>query len=62
MVRVSVNFDTCKSHGMCCIEAPDVFQLDEQGYLSFVAEVDEDRRAAVESAAEACPTQSITVE
>jgi ferredoxin len=62
MVKVFVDFDTCTSNGMCCIEADDVFQMDDKGYLSFVAEVDESRRAAVECAADACPTQSIRVE
>jgi ferredoxin len=62
MVKVTVNFDTCKSNGMCCIEADDIFQMDDRGYLSFVAEADESRREAIEFAAEACPTQSIRVE
>jgi ferredoxin len=62
MVKVSVDFRACKSTGLCCLEAADVFSLDDKGYLSVVEVVDESRRAAVESAADLCPNQAITVE
>jgi ferredoxin len=62
MVKVSVDFRVCKSAGMCCLEAPDVFSLDDKGYLAVVELVDESRRAAVESAVDLCPNQAITVE
>ncbi|MHB1068068.1 MAG: ferredoxin [Candidatus Nanopelagicales bacterium] len=62
MVRISVDMDKCQHYGQCCFEADDVFHLDDDGKLVYQAEVDESRRADVESAADVCPMQAITVE
>ena len=62
MVKVTVDMDKCQHYGQCCFEAEDVFQLNSEGKLEYVSEVDESRRAAVESAADVCPMQAITVE
>ena len=62
MVKVIVDMDKCQHYGQCCFEAEDVFQLDDDGKLKYKSEVDESRRAAVESAADVCPMQAITIE
>ena len=62
MVKVTVDMDKCQHYGQCCFETEDVFQLNSEGKLEYVSEVDESRRAAVESAADVCPMQAITVE
>ena len=62
VVRISVDFGKCQSYGQCCFEAEDVFTLNDKNELDYVAEVDDSRRAAVESAADVCPMQAITVE
>ena len=62
MVKVIVDMDKCQHYGQCCFEAEDVFQLDDDGKLTYKSEVDESRRAAVESAADVCPMQAITIE
>ncbi|MDP1879193.1 MAG: ferredoxin [Actinomycetota bacterium] len=62
MVRISVDMDKCQHYGQCCFEADDVFRLDDDGKLVYQAEADESRRADVESAADVCPMQAITVE
>ncbi|MDO8308778.1 MAG: ferredoxin [Actinomycetota bacterium] len=62
MVRISVDMDKCQHYGQCCFEADDVFSLDDDGKLVYQAEADESRRADVESAADVCPMQAITVE
>ena len=62
MIRIEVDMDKCQHYGQCCFEAEDVFQLNSEGKLEYVSEVDESRRAAVESAADVCPMQAITVE
>ena len=38
------------------------FELDEDGKLKYVAEADESRRDDIESAADVCPMQAISVE
>ena len=62
MVKITVDMDKCQHYGQCCFEAEDVFQLNADGKLEYVSEVDESRRAEVESAADVCPMQAITVE
>ena len=61
-VKVFVDMDTCQHYGQCCFEADDIFHLDDDGKLQYVAEADESRRADIESAADVCPMQAITVE
>jgi ferredoxin len=52
----------CQDHGQCCFSAPEVFQLDAEGRLLFVAEPGEASREGVEDAADVCPVQAITIE
>lgn len=62
MIKVTVDMDQCQHYGQCCFEAEDVFHLDDDGKLGYQGEVDDSRRDAVESAADVCPMQAITVE
>ena len=62
MVIITVDMDKCQHYGQCCFEADDVFALNDDGQLEYVAEADESRRADIESAADVCPMQAITVE
>ena len=62
MVKVFVDMDKCQHYGQCCFEADDVFRLDDDGKLIYESEADESRRADIESAADVCPMQAITVE
>jgi ferredoxin len=61
-MRVHVDESTCQHHGQCMIECPEVFQLTGADELRYETEPDESLRADVEAAADACPTQSITVD
>lgn len=61
-MRISVNLTTCQNMGQCVYEAPSVFSLDAAGHLQYVDDVGEEMREEVESAANLCPTQSISVE
>ncbi len=60
-MRVQVDESTCQHHGQCMIECPEVFRLVSADELRYIAEPDESLRADVAAAADACPTQSITV-
>ncbi|CAB4696340.1 unannotated protein [freshwater metagenome] len=62
MVTITVDMDKCQHYGQCCFEADDVFALNDDGQLEYVKEADESRRADIESAADVCPMQAITVE
>jgi ferredoxin len=61
-MKVIVDLDVCEYHGQCAIAAPDVFELKDESTLVWVAEPDESLRGDVEEAADACPTQAITLE
>ena len=62
MVTITGDMDKCQHYGQCCFEADDVFALNDDGQLEYVKEADESRRADIESAADVCPMQAITVE
>jgi len=62
MVRITVDRDRCEGFGQCVFETDDVFALDENDKLVALDEVDESRRGDVSRAAEACPTQALTIE
>ena len=61
-MKIVVDMTKCQHYGQCCYEAEDVFRLDEEGKLIYLAEVDESRRDAVESAVDVCPMQAISIE
>ncbi len=61
-IKVFVDMDSCQGYGQCCFEAGDFFVLDDNGALTYSAEVDESRRDEVERAADVCPMQAISVE
>lgn len=62
-MRVVVDFDRCISSGSCARAAPEVFELRDDGYLYVLQEEPgEELRAAVQEAADFCPTAAIVVE
>lgn len=62
-MNVVVDADLCQGHGMCVLEAPDVFELGKGAHTVTVAveQPDESRRADVEKAARYCPTMAIAI-
>lgn len=61
-MKVIVDLDKCQDHGQCVFAAPQVFSLNADGHLEFVAEPGESEREAVEDAADVCPVQAISIE
>ena len=37
MIRVVVDREICQDHGQCVFAAPDVFSMDDDGHLAYVA-------------------------
>ena len=58
MTRVVVDRDRCMSAGVCEMEAPGVFELDDDGVVRVHEPVD---LAAAESAVRACPTGALQI-
>jgi ferredoxin len=61
MIKVNVDMAKCQHYGQCVFEAPDVFKLNADDKLEYVAEVDESERANVEAAIDVCPMQAIFI-
>lgn len=61
-VRVEVDPNVCEGHGQCNAVAPEVYDLDDDGYCLIPnQEVASDLESQAESGARACPVQAITV-
>lgn len=62
-MKIKINRETCIGCGVCVALAPDYFQLDEEGKSVPKKEVvDEKDEEIVRTAAQSCPTGSITLE
>lgn len=61
-MKITVDGDKCQGHGRCYALAPDLFDLDENGYaLSSDTEIPEDRLEDAKLAAANCPENAITI-
>ncbi len=62
MIKVHIDTNLCQSHGECVGIAPDLFQLDDDDFIHWQEEVDDSRRAELESAVDTCPMTAIRIE
>ncbi len=60
-VRVVVDRARCAGHGVCLIHAPDIFEVDDDGF-SFVLDVFTANVFAARRAEENCPERAISLE
>ena len=59
-MKVVVDEDRCRGHGMCLTLCPDVFSMTDDGYaVADPAEVTGDLEVAVRDAMVKCPEQAI---
>ncbi len=56
--RIEIDRDECTGDSLCVQEAPDTFELDDEG-IAIVVNLDGDSSEAIFAAAEACPTEAI---
>jgi ferredoxin len=62
-MEIKVDFDLCQGHAVCMGEAPEVFKVDDNGFLAILQDQPpEDLREQVELAVKYCPTGAISVE
>jgi len=62
-MRIVVDRDKCTGLGMCEAEAPDLFEVQDDGSLAILNETpDEDQREAAEAAVDSCPTEALSIE
>lgn len=59
---ISVDTSVCCGHGRCAIAAPEIYQLDENGYCGIESlELRPGQEAAARVGALVCPEQAISV-
>jgi ferredoxin len=60
--RVHIDSAICEGHGLCTVDAPEVFDADDAGYgVVGVAEVPDQLRQRLQAAVLSCPAGAITV-
>jgi ferredoxin len=62
-MRVTVDEDRCRGHGVCCTICPDVFDLTDDGYSAVLTPVvPSEAITTVLHASRSCPERAITVD
>ena len=60
-MRVTVDEDRCRGHGMCLTLCPDVFHMTDDGYsVAAPSQVPAGLEVAAHAAIENCPEQAIS--
>ncbi len=62
MLKIYVDMEKCQHYGQCVFEAPDIFKLNDDDKLEYVATADDSRRTDIESAIDVCPMQAIVLQ
>jgi ferredoxin len=60
MIKVKVDMDKCQHYGQCVFEAPNIFKLNAEDKLEYLATTDDSDKSNVIAAADVCPMQAIT--
>jgi ferredoxin len=61
-MRVHIDDERCKGHGMCCTLCPQVFELTDHGYaIALLPEVPDELHSVVGTAVEQCPEHAISI-
>ncbi len=61
-MRLEIDFSRCTGLGICEAEAPDLFEVQDDGSLLLLVERPESScRAAAEAAVAGCPTEAIRI-
>jgi ferredoxin len=62
-MKVLINDDNCRGHGICAAECPAVFGINDDGYGEvLVDEVPDELTTEVRLVASHCPERAITVD
>ncbi len=61
MLKIHVDMEKCQHYGQCVYEAPNIFKLNSDDKLEYIATADESERVNLKEAADVCPMQAITI-
>ncbi|MFD0068245.1 ferredoxin [Streptomyces sp. NPDC056910] len=58
-----IDRDACEGHGLCILDSPAVFEMDDEGCATVaVHEVPDELRAKIEGSVRGCPAGAISIE
>lgn len=61
-MMIDVKLPACEGHGLCAQTAPQIYELDEEGYVRLlVNEIPPELESAAEAGARVCPVAALTV-
>lgn len=61
MIKINVDMNKCQHYGQCVFEAPNIFKLNEDDKLEYVATADDAELGNIEAAIDVCPMQAIFI-
>ena len=62
-MKVKADFDLCEANALCVGFAPDVFEVDDDDYLTILTEeVTPDNESRVRQAIASCPKAALSIE
>lgn len=62
-MKIAIDWNLCEGNGICAVEAPEVFELDDDDNLIVLVDEPADtQRERVDAAARSCPKRAISVE
>ncbi len=62
-MRIVVDFDVCEANAICMGMAPEVFEVDDDDYLTLLTDAPpEEMRELMEQVVRACPKRAISIE
>ena len=61
MIKVYVDMEKCQHYGQCVFEAPEIFKLNSDDRLEYLAIAEDSENANVTAAADVCPMQAISI-
>jgi ferredoxin len=60
-MRIEVDLDLCQGHGMCEMEAPDLFEAERDSVKLLDPQPDDSHLEDVKRAVRYCPTQALRI-
>lgn len=61
-VKIHVDYTRCTGHGLCELEAEDIFEVGAEGVVHLLlADPDDSHREGIRSAVAVCPTAALTL-
>jgi ferredoxin len=61
MIKVYVDMEKCQHYGQCVFEAPEIFKLNSDDRLAYLATAEDSENGHETAAADVCPMQAISI-